>query len=383
MTHVFVSTQPDDAHAAAVLLVLAARGHRVTRWFGGDFPGRQSISVRVGDATAPSFAFEGPDLAHDGDGLDVVWHRRPVSPRVPRAELHPDDVAHAEAENHEFFHSMLAAFARDAVWINGIDAKRRASSKLLQLAEARAVGFAVPETLCSNDAAAIREFVGQAPPGQTIHKSFLPLQWGLADGIATSGTAIVTPQNLPSDRILRLTPGIFQRRIAKRHEVRATFFGDHAVAVAIDSQRHPDAHVDWRSVPACERPLAPIELPAEVHRKAALIMRRLDLLFGSFDFVVTPDGEYVFLEVNEAGQFLWKEDQCPELPLLDLCCEFLVAPSRDFRYREQQSRVRLADVAGSPEFAALRARDVAIHGEVTAPWRGPTPAVAPPSARIT
>lgn len=370
MKSLFISTQPDDSHAAAATLVLSQRGYAVTRWFGGDFPDRQCISVAIGNTTLASFAFKGPDLDYEGDSFDVVWNRRPVAPRLPQAKLHPDDIAHAEAENREFFYSFLGALAPSAVWVNSLDGKQRASSKLLQLREARAAGLSIPETLCSNDGNAVRDFIDRHHPEQTIHKSFLPLQWSLAGGIATSGTAVVTKENLPSDHILQLTPGIYQHRITKKYEVRATFFGDYAVTVAIDSQKYSGGDVDWRNIPACDRPISEVTLPDEVHRKCVLLMRRLGILFGSFDFIVTPDGNHVFLEVNEAGQFLWQEDQCPTLPLLDICCEFLTNPRRDFSYTNERPRARLADVVQSTEFQSLRRRDMEIHGVVTARWRG-------------
>ena len=37
------------------------------------------------------------------------------------------------------------------------------------------------------------------------------------------------------------------------------------------------------------------------------VMRRLGLAFGAFDLRLTPEGEYVFLEVNPSGQFLFLE----------------------------------------------------------------------------
>jgi hypothetical protein len=30
-------------------------------------------------------------------------------------------------------------------------------------------------------------------------------------------------------------------------------------------------------------------------------------VYGAFDFIVTPKGHYVFLEVNPAGQYMWVE----------------------------------------------------------------------------
>jgi len=32
------------------------------------------------------------------------------------------------------------------------------------------------------------------------------------------------------------------------------------------------------------------------------------LYYGTFDFIVNPDGEFVFLELNPKGQYLWLEE---------------------------------------------------------------------------
>jgi hypothetical protein len=36
-------------------------------------------------------------------------------------------------------------------------------------------------------------------------------------------------------------------------------------------------------------------------------------VYGAYDFIVTPDNRYVFVEVNPSGQWLWIEDLagCP------------------------------------------------------------------------
>ena len=67
-------------------------------------------------------------------------------------------------------------------------------------------------------------------------------------------------------------------------------------------------------------------------------MHRLGIVFGSFDFIVTPDDEYVFLEVNEQGQFLWIEEYNASFHMLDLFVHFLihrsVGASYDFKNYE-------------------------------------------------
>ena len=37
-------------------------------------------------------------------------------------------------------------------------------------------------------------------------------------------------------------------------------------------------------------------------------MRDLEIYYGALDFIVDIDGNWVFLEVNSMGQFLWIED---------------------------------------------------------------------------
>ncbi len=49
-------------------------------------------------------------------------------------------------------------------------------------------------------------------------------------------------------------------------------------------------------------------------------MKRLNLRFGSIDLIVTPDDELVFLEINEQGQFLFLDERCPELGVMQADC---------------------------------------------------------------
>ena len=50
------------------------------------------------------------------------------------------------------------------------------------------------------------------------------------------------------------------------------------------------------------------ELPDEIQLKLLKLHAALGLTFGAYDLIVTPNREYVFLEVNPAGQWLWLED---------------------------------------------------------------------------
>jgi hypothetical protein len=72
-------------------------------------------------------------------------------------------------------------------------------------------------------------------------------------------------------------------------------------------------------------------------------MDYLGLVFGCLDFIVTPAGDYVFLEINEMGQFLFLERRT-ELPLLESFTQFLLAGSEHFRLTSSKNPVSYAEV---------------------------------------
>jgi D-alanine-D-alanine ligase-like ATP-grasp enzyme len=55
-------------------------------------------------------------------------------------------------------------------------------------------------------------------------------------------------------------------------------------------------------------------------------MRRLGLTFGALDFVMTADGDLVFLEVNPNGQWLWLDDQL-DFGISEAVAAWLALPS--------------------------------------------------------
>jgi len=49
-----------------------------------------------------------------------------------------------------------------------------------------------------------------------------------------------------------------------------------------------------------------------------------DLQFSALDVLITPDGEYVFLELNSSGQWGWIENHT-RLPLTETLVNLLAA----------------------------------------------------------
>jgi glutathione synthase/RimK-type ligase-like ATP-grasp enzyme len=333
-----IPTYPSDVHAVEVALVLEDRGHEAVLWHGSDFPTLHCASIGFQGSTV-DWELAGLDLDGVRPPFDGVWYRRPTPPILPPT-LHPADRDVARRECDEFVAGLYLTAAPDAFWVNPPPI-RRAELKPVQLREAARAGLTIPHTLMSNDPERIRRFLAEHP-GRTVYKPFFPAQWDHGDQVALLMTNEVRIEDLPSHDTLRLTPGIFQEKIEKDHELRVTIFGEHVVTARLLSQESERTSVDWRAGAGKIR-VEPGRLPDEIERTCLRLMGSLGIVFGCFDFIVTPEGEHVFLEVNPAGQFLWVEEACPDLPLLAPFVDFLLARRRDFRWTPEPGFVRHAD----------------------------------------
>lgn len=72
-------------------------------------------------------------------------------------------------------------------------------------------------------------------------------------------------------------------------------------------------------------------------------VERFGIVFGCLDFIVTPEGEHVFLEINQMGQFAFVESYCG-IPLIDAMSELLLQGRADFAWEENSARVRLQEI---------------------------------------
>ena len=165
-------------------------------------------------------------------------------------------------------------------------------------------GWGLPYlTEISNDPGKIRAFCDRFGP-EIIYKA-LSQSTRLERGKAIF-TGLVTAQALSSLDLIRHTPGIFQKLIPKAYEVRLTVVADRIFAVKILSQEKEQTRIDWRLAPY-DLKYECIELPQDIRYLVAAFMTEFNLVYSCLDFVVTPAGEYVFLESNPGGQYLWIE----------------------------------------------------------------------------
>jgi len=108
-----------------------------------------------------------------------------------------------------------------------------------------------------------------------------------------------------------VAPSFLQEMVDKVVELRVFFFNDKLFPMAIFSQQDGQTSVDFRNYNR-ERPNRNIiyKLPKEIEEKIKRFTKKANLDTGSIDIILTPENEYVFLEVNPVGQFGWVSYYC-------------------------------------------------------------------------
>lgn len=299
MKTILLITARFDPAADIVMNELRRRAVPCFRWNTYEYPLESILSYR-----ASSDDFVG-QISSDGRRLNIgeigsVWWQWDQPAGFPD-DLDPGARRFAETEAQQAVSALTTVI--DAAWINPPINERRAKSKPAQLFKARELGLEVPRTLITNDPDEVRAFVASAP-GQFIYKGLSQPRDMEAGKVLFTG--MLTPERLAKIDSIRITPGIFQERVDKAYELRVTVVGRRIFTVKIDSQAHLDTTLDWRRS-LHDVAYDVVDLPREVEDKVVRFMQAFGLVYGAFDFIVTPDGKYVFLEINPSGQFMWLE----------------------------------------------------------------------------
>lgn len=363
--NVLIYSTTHDVHVAAVALALGDQGHRVDVIHGKDYPTRACMSARIG-------ASADLRLSHTLDGAESVlsdvhsvWNRRYVAHELPEDAVHAADHAFASREARSFADGARLALAQRAFWSNPPQGQALARQKLVQLRLARQLGLSIPETLISNDKKEIVEFC-RHQGGSVVYKPHTPATWLAADrgrNMSCLFTAVCREADLAElpESAFQLCPGIYQAYVDKQYEVRSTFFGAEELSVRLESQELESGRTDWRRGQLQGMAYRPHSLPAALREKCRALMQALGIVSGCFDFIVDGNGDYVFLEVNESGQFLWVEQRCAEIPMLDTFCDFLAARDPAYRRRCDSVGVTFAQLRKDPRLNEWLQRDLATH----------------------
>ena len=246
-----------------------------------------------------------------GSQVTAVWDRRASAPSELPMPSSNDSVNDFMRREGYVFLSYLRHWMKDIYSIGDIEEDWPAESKMLQLTVARELGMAVPDTCFANyrepivrlaeryETLSLKSFDGSSVlDGENDREYVLYAQR------AKSADVVAQPEEAFCQ-----TANFVQNYKEKAYELRVTVVCDDVVACKIDSQAMADdeGKTDWRQGYEHGMRLEIVELPDKIADFCRRYLRRMKLNFGCFDFIVTPNGRYVFLECNPNGQWLWIE----------------------------------------------------------------------------
>ncbi len=263
------------------------------------------------------------------------WRPQSLHPRYRDLAQRHHEWAFFENEWLAFYKGFSLALAyNDVFCVNPPPFNSAFEEKCCQLFVAAEAGLRIPPTLYTARPAVARELYDEHD-GQIIYKPFR----AYIRVIEGEGEQPARAQRLLTNRVraadlvegpdMLPTPGIFQPYIPKQLELRIVVVGKQLFACAIHSQRSERSRDDWRRYDFDNTPYEPYDLPPEIAAKLLQVMERLHLDFGSVDMIVTPEGEYVFLEVNPNGQFDWIA-RLTGLPIYEHLAAMLAAGRVDY-----------------------------------------------------
>lgn len=236
------------------------------------------------------------------DSISAVWYRKPQAITIDGFD---EKLNAFVAREWQMFLRSLYSCLSHAFWVNPIPTNTLTNAKLLQLKVAKQLGFTIPETIFTNNKEDALAFARK-------HKE---VALKVIDQVVIENqgserymyTKRLSHEDLSKLDGFQISPVILQEYIPKAYEVRVTCVGDTIFSCRIDSQTSNEGREDWRNGMLSEVTHTPINLPVNVEDKLRKMMRYYQLQYGAFDIIVTPDNQYVFLEVNPNGQWAWIE----------------------------------------------------------------------------
>lgn len=323
---ILIVTNSDDLHADLLSQKLASRAQRPFRIDLDAFPRDYILDIEFNRSEWVGRLIHLPsnDAVAIKD-IGAVWLRKPAPFRFVSDELSPQERAYAQMETEHVLFSVL--YSLRCYWMSHPLSVRGALWKGEQLQRAARLGFRVPRSLISNQPASVRRFkadiaadmIFKAMSSAALAADAVPLAQRVIAGLRTTRIADEDDEMLEAVREL---PSSFQEYIPKQYELRVTVIGAETFAARIYSQDDERTATDFRDMSADIRYRAE-RLPAAFARRCVELVHSYGLTFGALDFIVTPADEYVFLENNPVGQFLFVEQLVPELTMLDAVADRL------------------------------------------------------------
>ena len=308
---ILIITITDDLHALNVQRVLAKRGYHDCHVFECDRISAEHYVYWMAAADKQEgYLRTGEGREINVGELELIWWRR-VNANQDLAETIADN-QHVRLINNDCRGALngILSSCFEGKWISNPQATDQACDKVYQLAVARRAGFRIPETLISQSIDEVKNFCERLN-GNVIVKPVA----GVAGPLLF--TQFVGDPTRLDPKSYRICPAVYQEYIPGTQHIRLNCFGDQSFAAIIET-----SDLDWR--PNLNVPIRNWEVPQSLHQQVRTVLDRLGLAMGVIDLKQTPEGEYVWLEVNPQGQFLFLEPLA-KIPLSEHFADYLIS----------------------------------------------------------
>lgn len=309
MTKSFVIfSNPLDAHAQAIVWALRKLDCRANLISLSDLPDFADSFCNL-----EKLIWRDNEVEIDIESCDLLYWRRRW-PIIAPDHAASEDTDFIVDQNEQYLDWILDYLSHiNKSWLQTPSAVRNANNKLIQLRVASSVGLQIPRTLIGNCFQEIDHFI--KAKDKCITKSLIPNNWKDGDQNLFTFTAAIDETDI-SLASVKLAPMIYQTQIPKAYEHRVMVFGEKVFSVRQDPNKFKEASVDSRIAVNNQLEYERYELPQYLQDQLISFCKVLNIKSGIFDIIETPEGEFIFLEVNESGAFLWLEMHLPDLALL-------------------------------------------------------------------
>lgn len=327
MKNTLIITNSQDLHADLVSTILVNKGHQPFRVNLDKFPRDYTITQKYIDGSHASKIVHTPTgTTLESCQIAATWNRKIAEYSFISDDLTVQELEYAKAETEHAMFGLL--YTLDCYWMSHPVNLRGSMWKGEQLNRAQKIGFRIPASLVSNCPDEVRDFKNHLP-GDMIFKTLstpdlasskVSDEERVANGVPTT---VITNEFMENVEAVREVPCHFQEYIPKLYELRVTIIGDKLFAAKIHSQEDQRTMVDSRDMTA-EILYEAIKLPEAIEKRCFAFVKSYGLNYSAMDIIVTPDNEYVFLENNPNGQFLYVQQLIPEYNMLETLADTLI-----------------------------------------------------------
>lgn len=319
-----------DSHAAAVAWGLRKCGVNSSIISPAELT-TGNISLKIDNEQTSILLQRFDDTSVDILKFKGFWFRDAAPIPECCTQLHPADVDNAQNDWRAYIRSLMLLIANAGIYsLNHPSSKLFEDKKPVQLQLAKQAGLKVPKTYVGND---IGEMQATFPHNSSLlFKTLTPNIWEPNDVNEKLKASFVhlVDRDAAIWNQLYFCPVIVQEYVPKQYEVRLNVIGTDLIATGIQSQRYEFSKIDWRD-PHIYTKLDSFflltDIPTQVRKGIFRYCKLAGVEFCALDFIVTPDNEWIFLEGNNSGQFVFCEAMVPEANILETFCKYFARRS--------------------------------------------------------